>query len=583
MSATPPDPGRVRRPRPLVEAARLARPRLPQLEAAVALGAGAVAAAIALLATSGYLISRAAERPAMLTLLVTIVAVRVFGMARAGLRYGERLVSHDLAFRVLADLRVRFYRRLVAAFPGSGRAGRGDLLSRFVGDVEALQRLYLRGLAPPLVAVVAIVGALAAAAVLLPAAALVLGAALLLAAVGVPSLVWALARVTARRQAPARAQLTADLVEVIDGAAELAVLGRERDWAGRVAAGDARLARLQRRDAVAAGVATGAGTLLANGAAVAVAAVAVPALGAGALEGVLLAALVLLTLASFEAVTPLADAARELGSSAKAAERLQEVTATRVLVADPPAPASVLSGWDLVLDDVRARYDPAGPWVLDGVSLRLEPGRRVALVGTSGAGKTTLAGLLVRFRDPDAGHVTLGGVDLRDLAQRDVRSTVRVGGQDAYLFTATIAQNVRLARPEAGDSAIEAALRQAGLGGWIDSLPEGIATPVGRGGSQVSGGQRQRIAVARLLLSPARFLICDEPAAHLDPAGARALLEHLAALPGERTVLVISHILCGLEAFDEILILEQGRIVEHGTPSELMRRGGRDARLRRWG
>lgn len=580
MSTTRPDAGRARRPRPLVEAARLARPRLPQVSAAVALGAGAVTAAIALLATSGYLISRAAERPAMLTLLVTIVAVRVFGMARAGLRYGERLVSHDLAFRVLADVRVRFYRRLVTAFPGSGRKGRGDLLSRFVGDVEALQHLYLRGLAPPLVAAGVIVGVLAAATAILPAAALVLAASLLLAAVGVPCLVATLARMAARRQAPARAELTAELVEMIDGSAELVALGREGEWAGRLAARDTRLARLQRRDAVVAGVATGAGTLLTNGAAVAVAAVAIPAVAAGTLDGVLLAALVLLTIASFEAVVPLADAARQLGSSAKAAERLQEVTTAQVLVADPPAPAALPGGGDLVLHDVRARYDPAGPWVLDGVSLRLAPGRRVALVGASGAGKTTLASLIVRLRDPDAGDVTLGGVDLRELAQREVRRTVRLAGQDAYLFTATIAQNLRIARPEADDAAVESALEQAGLGEWIASLPDGIATPVGRGGSQVSGGQRQRIALARLLLSPARILVCDEPAAHLDPAGARALLEHLAALPGDRTVLVISHVLTGLEDFDEILILEDGRIVELGRPSELMQRGGRYARLR---
>jgi thiol reductant ABC exporter CydC subunit len=556
------------RMRPLVEVALLARPRLPQLRASVALGAGAVAAAVALLATSGYLISRAAERPPILTLLVAIVAVRVFGMARAGLRYGERLVSHDLTFRVLAGLRVRFYERLVATLPGSGWRDRGDLLSRFVADVESLQHLYLRGLTPPLVAVVAIALVLVAAWELLPAAALVLGAALLIAALGVPILVGALALAAARRQAPARAELTAELVEVIDGAAELAAYGRESDRAARVAASDARLARLQRRDAVAAGVATGAGTLLANGAAVAVAAVAVPAVRGGALDGVLLAALVLLALASFEAVAPLSDAARQLGASARAAERLQEVTTTRDLVPDHPLPRSVPASGDLLLEDVRARYQPDGPWVLDGASLRLAPGRRIALVGPSGAGKSTLASLLVRFRDPDGGRVTLGGVDLRELPQHDVRHTVRLSGQDAYLFTATIAENVRLARPEATDAEVEAALVQAGLGAWIDSLAEGIATPVGRGGSQVSGGQRQRIALARVLLSRARFLICDEPAAHLDTAGARALLEHLGTLTEDRGVLVISHVLTGLEDFDEILILEEGRIVEHGRPSE---------------
>ena len=542
---------------PLVAAALEARPHARQLRASVALGAGAVAAAVALLATSGYLISRAAERPAMLTLLVAIVLVRCFGMARAGLRYGERLVSHDLAFRVLADLRVRFYERLVAT-GGERRAG-GDLLSRFVADVDALQHLYLRGLGPPLIAVVVGAAAVVAAALLLPAAALVLGIGLLLAGIGVPVLVGALVRRAARRQAPARAALTADLVEVIDGAPELAALGREDDGAARVAAAGDRLARLQRRDALAAGAAAAAGTLLANGTAVAVAAVGVVAVGDGTLDGVLLAAVVLLALGSFEAVTPLPDAARHLGASAKAAERLAEITAAPAAVRDPAVPQPLRAG-DLALEDVRVRYEPGAPWVLDGATLRLAPGRRVALAGASGAGKTTIARLLVRFLDPEEGRVTLGGVDLRELAQRDVRRVVRLADQDAYLFTATIAHNVRLARPEATDADVEAALAEAGLGEWIGSLPDGIATPVGRGGSQVSGGQRQRIALARVLLSRAPFLVVDEPTAHLDPAGGRAFLEHLATLPGDRAVLVITHELGGLERFDEVLWLREGRL-----------------------
>ena len=428
-----------------------------------------------------------------------------------------------------------------------------------MADVDALQHLYLRGLGPPLIAVVVGAAAVVAAALLLPAAALVLGIALLVAGVGVPALVGALVRRSARRQAPARAALTADLVEVIDGAPELAALGREDDGAGRVAAAGARLARLQRRDALAAGAATAAGTLLANGAAVAVAAVGVVAVGDGELDGVLLAAVVLLALGSFEAVTPLPDAARHLGASAKAAERLAEITAAPAAVRDPAVPQPVPAG-DLALEDVRVRYEPGAPWVLDGATLRLAPGRRVALAGASGAGKTTLARLLVRFLDPEEGRVTLGGVDLRELAQRDVRRVVRLADQDAYLFTATIAHNVRLARPEATDADVEAALAEAGLGEWIRSLPDGIATPVGRGGSQVSGGQRQRIALARVLLSRAPFLVVDEPTAHLDPAGGRAFLEHLAGLPGDRAVLVITHELGGLERFDEVLWLREGRL-----------------------
>ena len=535
------------------------RPQLSRLAAAAALGAGAVAAGVALLATSGYLISRAAERPAMLTLIVTIVAVRAFGMARAGLRYGERVVSHDLAFRVLARLRVRFYERLVAGGGGARRGG-GDLLSRFVADVDALQHLYLRGLAPPLVAVVVGAGAVLAAALLLPAAAVVLGVALLVAGIGVPLLVAALARGAARRQAPERAALTAELVELIDAAPELAAYGREDDAAARVAATGARLGRLQRRDALAAGAATAAGTLLANGAAVAVAAVGVAAVARGELDGVLLAAVVLLALGTFEAVAPLPDAARQLWGSAKAAERLAEITSAPALVPDPAEPAAVPATGDLVLERARLRYDPAGPWILDGADLRLAPGERIALVGANGAGKSTLAELLVRFRDPAGGRVTLGGTDVRACAARDLRRTVRLAGQDAYLFSATIADNVRIGRHEASDAEVEAALAEAGLGDWVRSLPAGIATPVGSGGAQVSGGQRQRIALARVLLSGARFLVVDEPTAHLDAAGARAFLEHLATLPGDRGVLVITHERSGLERFDAVLELADGRL-----------------------
>lgn len=545
----------------LFRAAGLARPRAAGLAGGAALGAGAIAAATALLAVSGYLISRAAEQPPMLTLLVVIVLVRVLGMARAGLRYGERLVTHDNAFRVLADLRVGFWRRLAAGGTvPAGRPGRADLLSRFVADVDALQHVYLRGLGPPVAAAIVAALAVLAAWVLLPVSALILASFLALGAIFLPLLCAIVARRAARRQAPARSELTAEIVEVLEGSAEIAAGGREADWARRVDCAEAELRAIQRTDAWVAGLAAGAGALLAGGAAAVMAGVAVPAVDSGELDGVLLAALILLTLGSFEAVAPLPEAARYLHASARAAERLEEVTAGELPVPDPVEPRPVPPGAELAVEDVAVRYADDGPWALGGVDLLLRPGLRVALVGPSGSGKSTLASLLVRLRDPDRGRITLGGIDLRELALADVRRTVRLAGQDAHLFTASIAQNVRLARPEASDPEVEGALARAGLGSFVTSLPEGIQTHVGRGGTQVSGGQRQRIALARLLLSDTRLLVFDEPAAHLDPPGARTLLRHLAGLGEDRGVLVISHTLDGLEDYDEVIELVEGRV-----------------------
>lgn len=539
------------------------RGRRRRLALSVALGTGAIMAAVALLALSGWLISRAAQRPELLTLSVAIVGVRFFGISRALLRYLERLVSHDLAFRTLADLRVRLFRALVPLVPGGlPGLGRGEVLSRFVADVDRLQDLYLRALGPPLVAAATIVIATAAAAIIHPASALPLAAMLLAAALLVPLATRAAARTAGRRQAAARAALTTDLVEIAGGAPEIAAAGREDDWAGRAAFHGERLARIQVGDALAGGIASGLGTALTGLAAVAVAWVTIPAVHAGTLDGTLLAALVLLAMASFEGVAPLGDAAASIDACAQAATRLEEVTERPAPVRDAAAPVPLPASGELVCEDVRLRAGEG--WVLEGVDLRLRPGRSLALVGPSGAGKTTLAELLVRFRDPDGGRVSLGGLDLRQADQEAVRGAVRLGAQDAHLFATTVRANVALARPGSSDDEISSALARAGLGPWLAELPDGLGTEVGELGARVSGGQRQRIAAARLLLSEGRFLIFDEPATHLDPAGARALLRELAAT-ARRTgsgVLVISHVLDGLEAFDEVVELRDGRIVE---------------------
>ena len=559
----------------LMRAAAMVGPRRGRLALSILLGAGAIIAACALLAVAGVLISKAALKPGILTLTVFTVAVRGLAIARALLRYTERLASHDLAFRVLAELRVKFFARLVPLVPeGIRRMRSGDVLDRFTGEVDTLQDLYLRALGPPLVAIVVILAVGMAMAFVLPAGAVILVVALVVAGTAIPALALVLTRRSGRRQGPARAALSAELVDVIQGAPELAVYGRQADWAARVRRADALLMESQRRDALAAAVSAVLSVLVAGAALVGVAAAGVSAVSAGQMDGILLAAAVFLTMGAFEAVSGLPDAAQRIVACATAAERLEEVTDEPVPVVDPAAPRR-LAGGPLVARDVGFRYPGTDEVALDGVGLTLEPGSRVALVGPSGAGKTTLARLLVRFADPEAGVIRLGDVDLPEAAQDDVRHRIRLVGQEAYLFTATIAANVRMGRPDCGDADIVEALARAGLGPWVAGLPDGIETQVGEDGAAVSGGQRGRIALARGLVSDSDHLILDEPTAQLDPVGARELLAELGADRSDRRgVLVITHTVEGLEEFDEILVMDDGRVVERGRWSELVAAGG---------
>lgn len=546
--------------RTLIALVRFGRPPAWRLALAVLLGATTVLAGAGLLASAGYLISRSAERPPILSLGVVIVIVRVFGLVRPVSRYFERLVAHDLAFRVLARMRVSFFRRLEPLVPGGiADMQRGDLLSRMVADIDAMQDLFLRALSPPLVALLAGAVAVGYTAAFAPKAAAVLAAGLVFGGVVVPAAAALAGRRVRDRRATIRAELTAELVELLRGAPELLVLGADAEALARVGALDAQLGRALRRDAVVSGVIEGLGILTLGLTTAGVLAACVSASAAGALDRVFIAALTFLALASFEGVLPLPAAALRLQTIVDAGRRVLAVTDREPPVSDPAAPLPAPAFAELALERVDYGYDDES-WGLHDIDLRLAPGSRLALVGPSGAGKSTLAALLVRFLDPDAGRLTLGGSDLRALCQEDVRARVSLDAQDAYLFSTSIKENVRLARPGADDEAVADALRRARLWDWVQRLPDGWDTAVGEEGDRVSGGERRRIAMARSLLADAPVLVLDEPTAHLDTRTAEDLMADMFGAGGGRSVLLITHREEGLDLVDEVLTLRRGRL-----------------------
>ncbi|ARX84809.1 hypothetical protein SMD44_04264 [Streptomyces alboflavus] len=549
-----------------------ARQRKGRLALALLLGSLAVGSAVGLMATSGWLISRASEQPPVMFLMIAVTATRAFGIGRAVFRYAERLVSHDAVLRMLADTRVAVFRRLERLAPAGLRTTRrGDLLSRLVADVDALQDYWLRWLLPAGAAAAVGLGSVGFTAWLLPEAGAVLAVGLLAAGVGVPLVSGAVARRAERRLAPARGVLATRVADLLTGTAELTVAGALRRRTDRAKEADAELTRIASRTAAATALGDGL-TALATGLTVAAAAlVGVQGLHDGRLSGVALAVVVLTPLAAFEAVLGLPLAVQYRQRVRKSAERVHEILDAPEPVCDPADPADPAgpaqaprTPFPLRLDGLRARHEGQERDALADVSLTLERGRRVAVVGPSGSGKTTLAQVLLRFLGTSEGTYALGGTDVTALDGDTVRRFVGLCAQDAHVFDSSVRENLLLARKDASDDELYAALGRARLDGWVASLPDGLDTLVGEHGARLSGGQRQRLALARALLADFPVLVLDEPAEHLDLPTADALTADLLAATEGRTTLLITHRLAGLDAVDEVLVLDEGRVAQRG-------------------
>ncbi|HEX3176442.1 MAG TPA: ABC transporter ATP-binding protein, partial [Methylomirabilota bacterium] len=549
-----------------------------RLAVTFALGVARVAALIGVGVLSALAVRAVARGEPAGRLLVALLVVAPLAGA---LHWVESWLAHDVAYRLLADMRLDVYRKLDALAPAYlTRRRSGDLVGVATHDVELIEYFFAHTVTPALVAV------------LVPAAVLLtLGAfAPVLALVLVPFLVYtALVPIRGRaridrlgsRAREAAGELNAHVVDTVQGLAEILAFGRARAWGEALGAKARHFFELRlpflRDLSWQTGlqeIATGLGGL------------AVVFIGAwlaqqGRLDPVALPLLTLLALSAFVPLWEVAQVGRQLADTLGAARRLHVVEREPIPVRDGPGVVVAARGGGSAVElaDVRFTYPGRRRPALDGVSLVLEAGRTMAIVGPSGAGKTTVASLLLRFWDPQAGVVRLFGHDLRDYVLDDLRRRIALVAQDTYLFNDTLRANVLLAKPDAGEAALAAAIEGAALSELVAGLPEGLDTVVGERGAQLSGGQRQRVAIARAFLKDAPVLILDEATSHLDALSEAAVRRAIERLARHRTTLVIAHRLSTVRDADAIAVLDGGRVAEVGTHEGLVGRGGLYAHL----
>lgn len=562
----------------LLRLAHLLGPYWKWMALGVLISFATLLANVGLMAMSGWFIAAmaiAGLAGVSMNYFTPAATIRTFAILRTVGRYGERLVTHEATFRVLAELRVWFYTRLEPLSPARLQQYRsGDLLSRIRSDIDTLDNLYLRILVPVAVALLGFISVGLFLSFYGQTLALINLGFLLLAGVGVPTLVQQLGRRPGRALVESNAALHATAVDGLQGMGELLVYGAAERQGGQLHGHSRELTNAQRHMSRLNGLSQATLGLSANLTVWLIALAAIPMVGSGELERPELAMLVLFAMASFEMVMPLPLAFQMLGQTLSAARRVFEIVDAEPLAPDPAAPSPQPARFGISMEGLGFHYGDAALPALEGIDLELPPGRRVAVVGATGSGKSTLLNLLLRFWDPRNGRITLDGYDLRDYHGEDLRRHIAVVSQDTHLFTTTLRQNLLVANPQAGDEQLLAVLETAQLSEFIASQPDGLDTWVGEAGLTLSGGQARRVAIARALLKDAPILLLDEPTEGLDPATERELMQALYHLMAGRTVLLITHRLVGLEAMDEILVLDRGHAVERGSHRELLAAGG---------
>lgn len=535
-------------------------------------------ASIGLITLSGWFLSASAVVGVSglysFNYMLPAAGVRGAAITRTAGRYFERLVSHDATFRVLQHLRVSTFSKLLPLSPaGLARFRQGELLNRIVADVDTLDHLYLRVISPLVGALITIVVVTIGLSILDVTLALTLGGIMLLTLLLLPPLFYRAGKPTGEKLTTLRGEYRQQVTSWLQGQAELTIFGASERYRAQMENTELSWHDAQRRQSELTALSQAVMLLINAVAVLAMLWLAAGGVGGDTQPGALIALFVFCALAAFEALAPVTGAFQHLGQVIASAVRITQITQYPPEVHfndnQTPPPAQVA----LTLDNVSFSYPQQPQKALDGISLQINAGEHVAILGRTGCGKSTLLQLLTRAWDPDAGEIALNGQPLASLSEPALRAVISVVPQRVHLFSATLRDNLRLASPIATDETLAAVLTQVGLEKLLEE--SGLNSWLGEGGRQLSGGELRRLAVARALLHDAPLLLLDEPTEGLDATTESQILDLLERVTVGKTVLMVTHRLRGLSRFDRIIVMDNGQIIEQGNHTALLAKQGR--------
>ncbi len=536
---------------------------------ATLLGASTVLASVGLMATSAYIISRAALHPALYTLQLAVTGVRFFGISRGVFRYFERLFSHNVTFKILGNMRVWFYERLEPLVPARTISYRsGELLSRVVSDIETLENFFVRVIYPPFVFIIVTIIMAIFMSLWGKSFSFALTFFLLSGGILISTFTYYMSKREGENVVNLRGNLYGGIVDTIQGLSDLLIFNHEEEHLRKVLSLNKSIETGERKLGDMEGLYNAFLLLFSMSGAISVLVLAIMSHRNGTLSGYMIAVLSLSALTAFEAIMPLPAAAKMLQANLEAGKRLFKVVDQKPAVKDPERPAEPPEIFTVRFDHVSFSYN--GEYVLEDVSFFVPEGGKVAIVGHSGAGKSTIANLLLRFWDHSKGRIEIGSANIRQLRQSTVRDLIGYMSQRTYIFAGTIRENIQLARPDSTFEEVINAAKLAGIHEFISSLPDGYDTYAGERGIFLSGGERQRISLARIILKDSPILVLDEPTANLDPVTEKEILDNIFENLSGKTIIFITHRFTHMDKMDRIFVLHRGRIVESGTLPELL-------------